>query len=149
MALATKFTSWYPYFRKTLAEASNEVCAETLSAFLAEASQSDTPTCYRHVDCLLENLRESTKEHMGSSTVVLGLTPLILASFAPNIGEVALISARRPLMAFLLAAASVTIASPRLVNPITQGAVQESLSVSHSRPTRPEQWCWYDKPHWR
>ncbi|RPA71256.1 hypothetical protein BJ508DRAFT_419981 [Ascobolus immersus RN42] len=149
MALATKFTYWYPYFRKTISDISTNDCAETLALFLADSDRADTPTCYAHVDCLLDNLRESTKEHMGASTVVLGLTPLILSTFAPNIGEIALISARRPLMAFLLAAASVTLASPRLVNPITQGAIGESLSVSHSRPTRPENWCWYDKPNWR
>lgn len=52
--------------------------------------------------CLLENIDEFDKADMQSATVILGLMPTILSYVGPTVGEMALISSRRPVLAMLL-----------------------------------------------
>ena len=51
--------------------------------------------------CLLQNIDDYDKADMNSAAVLLGLSPTILAYFGPTVGEMALISSRRPVLAVL------------------------------------------------
>lgn len=58
--------------------------------------------CISATECMLEHLSELGKMNMGSSSVVLGLLPVTLASFGATAGEITLLSYRRPFLALLL-----------------------------------------------
>lgn len=58
--------------------------------------------CYLQNDCILSTLYESSKANMAAASVLLGLTPTILASLGPTISEIALLSSRRPFLSLLL-----------------------------------------------
>ena len=53
------------------------------------------------VTCLLQNLDDFDKADMQSATIILGLMPTILSYVGPTVGEIALISSRRPVLAVL------------------------------------------------
>jgi hypothetical protein len=50
----------------------------------------------------MSTLYESNKANMAAASVLLGLTPTILATVGPAIAEVALLSSRRPILSLLL-----------------------------------------------
>jgi hypothetical protein len=102
ISTSVRFRSWFPYFGEDLAEISTTTCNATWQAYLLDHLVIDTPTCYRHMDCMLSNLRESTKSHLGASVVILGLTPSIPLFIGPSLSQLTLLSARRPILAFLL-----------------------------------------------
>ena len=58
------------------------------------------------INCLLDHTNELGKANMASAAVLLGLMPTILAAAGSTLSETALLSARRPLLAFLLATGS-------------------------------------------
>jgi hypothetical protein len=71
------------------------------------------------------------------------------------VGEIALLSVRRPLLALLLAIASITIFSTRLVDPISLAILSESKTTAqrdHTKDviaTQASPQTWHDKPRWR
>lgn len=52
--------------------------------------------------CLLQNIDDYDKADMQSATIILGLMPTILSYIGPTIGEIALLSSRRPVLAVLV-----------------------------------------------
>lgn len=52
--------------------------------------------------CLLQNIDEYDKADMASATIILGLMPTILSYVGPTVGEMALVSSRRPVLAVFL-----------------------------------------------
>ena len=58
--------------------------------------------CKSMVSCLSENTEEVNKADMASGTIMLGLMPTIISFIGPTVGEIALISARRPILAVLI-----------------------------------------------
>ena len=63
------------------------------------------------MECVLGGLTESAKAGFATSAVLLGLTPTIFATLGSNTAESAALSivARRPLLAFILAAGSTAV----------------------------------------
>ena len=54
------------------------------------------------VTCLLQNIDDFDKADMQSATIILGLMPTILSYIGPTVGEMTLISSRRPVLAVLV-----------------------------------------------
>ncbi|KAL9613066.1 MAG: hypothetical protein Q9167_002365 [Letrouitia subvulpina] len=52
--------------------------------------------------CLLQNIDDYDKADMQSATIILGLMPTILSYVGPTVGEMALVSSRRPVLAVLV-----------------------------------------------
>jgi hypothetical protein len=68
---------------------------------------------------MLGVISESVKANMAATTVLLGLTPTILASLGPPVAEVSLLSLRRPLL---------TLSGKKMINKLTTMAL---TSVEH------------------
>ena len=64
-------------------------------------------------DCLSTGLLPNEEQNFQSAGVLLGLTPTLLMTLAPTLGEIALLSTRRQLLALILALASPAINVPR------------------------------------
>ena len=58
--------------------------------------------CKSMAICLLQNIDDFDKADMQSATIILGLMPTVLAYVGPTVGEMALISSRRPVLAVFL-----------------------------------------------
>ena len=89
------------------------LCNQTLAAYNRDFDEGNTfsigRTCPAHCLCLFENLDELSKSQMGTSTLILGLIPLLLATLSPSISETALLSIENPILAALIALATVTV----------------------------------------
>lgn len=66
-------------------------------------------------DCLTAGLLPNEASNFQSAEVLLGLTPTLLATLAPSIGEISLVSTRRSILALLLAVANPSIYVSRLL----------------------------------
>ncbi|KAF1952895.1 hypothetical protein CC80DRAFT_571289 [Byssothecium circinans] len=105
-----KFQSFYPQLQEVLYEVSTGPCSVSLQAYEGNLTARRELTkhggvgnyCYLQNDCILSTLYESSKANMAAASVLLGLTPTILASLGPTIAEIALLSSRRPLLSLLL-----------------------------------------------
>ncbi|KAI1267062.1 hypothetical protein F5Y18DRAFT_381383 [Xylariaceae sp. FL1019] len=62
------------------------------------------------IDCILEQFPNSRQAELAASNLVLGLIPTILQSIGSSTAETALVGIRRPILGFLLAAGSPTVA---------------------------------------
>jgi hypothetical protein len=115
-----KFQQWYPRYEVACQFVSGITCNVTLQAYLgSEDARSEVGPvgayCRAHVDCMMSSVSEYVKADMGAATVVLGLTPSLLAGLGPTAAEVSLLSLRRPVLAFLLSLGSPAIYPSRLV----------------------------------
>ncbi|KJZ75836.1 hypothetical protein HIM_04660 [Hirsutella minnesotensis 3608] len=63
------------------------------------------------VNCVLGQMSDFHKANMAASAVVLGSAPLVLQSLGSTTAETALLGLRRPILSFLLAAGSPTVAT--------------------------------------
>ncbi|OCL11449.1 hypothetical protein AOQ84DRAFT_437698 [Glonium stellatum] len=66
-------------------------------------------------DCLYSGLLPNEQANFASAQVFLGLTPGLLATLGPSIGEISLLSLQRPLLSFFLALGGPAIYVPRLL----------------------------------
>ena len=97
---ALHFNSWFPRLEPTLSNISDTTCDASLTAY---KSLPNRGTCESHVNCILPNMLELDKVDMANAGILLGLLPVFVATFGPDIREIALLSSRRPLLSFLLA----------------------------------------------
>lgn len=67
-------------------------------------------------DCLYAGLLPNEAQNLQSADVLLGLTPTLLSTLAPSIGEISLLSTRRRFLALLLAVANPSIYVSRLLS---------------------------------
>ena len=58
--------------------------------------------CKSMATCRLKNIDDFDKADMQSATIILRLMPTILSYVGPTVGEMALISSRRPVLAVLI-----------------------------------------------
>lgn len=81
---------------------------------------------YFTTGCLLEGFPEFRKAEMSSSSVILGLMPVVVSQLGPANPQLALLGVRRPILALLLAAAAPSV-SP-LVGEGYYDTLREQLS---------------------
>ncbi|KAG6995746.1 hypothetical protein G7Y79_00042g078510 [Physcia stellaris] len=96
---APRFTTWFPLLRPALSNISTTTCAPSLTAYRLNPERT---TCQAHVNCILPNMLELDKADMANAAILLGLLPVFVAAFGPDIKEIALLSSRRPLLSLLL-----------------------------------------------
>ncbi|KAH8646434.1 hypothetical protein BGZ61DRAFT_542618 [Ilyonectria robusta] len=99
----TRFQEWYSSYGTLFQNISSNVCNETLQGYLA-ASNGDT--CDLHIDCMLENTRESVKSAIASAAIFLSLVPTVMSMLGPSLVHLAILSTRRPILSFLLSVGS-------------------------------------------
>lgn len=98
-----RFGQWYSTYADIFNETSSVVCADSLAAYMADYRNLQTRTCDAHLDCVLENTSESLKAKMASAAIFLGVLPAMLAMLGPTLGQLSLLSVRRPFLALLVA----------------------------------------------
>ncbi|KAI2627642.1 hypothetical protein GGR54DRAFT_425042 [Hypoxylon sp. NC1633] len=97
-----RFQEWLPEYATTFRNISENVCSETLRAYQYLPPGNDKlNTCYHHIDCIVANLTETRKANMASASVLLGLMPSLVASLAPSIAEITLLSLDHPVLSLL------------------------------------------------
>ena len=105
---AEQYHHWYGFYSFTLRDIAGSKCySNYTTGEFPELAKYGVPNgidvCRAMTTCLLQNLGDMDKADMQSATIVLGLTPTILAYLGPTVGELALLSSRRPVLATLLA----------------------------------------------
>jgi hypothetical protein len=98
-----RFEEWYSSYGPVFSNISTNVCAETLQGYLADKNGD---TCDFHIDCMLENTRESVKSAIASAAIFLSLVPTIMSMLGPSLVQLAILSTRRPVLSFLLSVGS-------------------------------------------
>lgn len=106
-----RFQSWYSTYASMFQDISQTVCNDTLQAYYVAYSSGKGrlgvgDTCDLHVDCMLENTRESVKSTIASAAIFLSLVPTIMSMLGPSLTQLAMLSARRPVLSFLLSVGS-------------------------------------------
>ena len=92
-------------------------CREKIALYTDPAPKNWTwaaYTCIQATNCMMDNLSEMWKANLASSSVVLGLLPVILSAFGTKPGEIALLSYRRPLLALFISLGAPAIHTDRL-----------------------------------
>ncbi|RYP22156.1 hypothetical protein DL765_001804 [Monosporascus sp. GIB2] len=107
-----RFQDWYNNYGADFVKVSAGTCNRTLANYVA--SPLDPLLCDAHVNCILEATYESRKAHMASAAIFLGMVPTLLSLVAPSLPQLALLSARRPLLALLIASGSTVLFLDRL-----------------------------------
>jgi hypothetical protein len=87
-------------------------CSKELQDYLDERIVQYGVQCVKTFNCIVSYCTEYTKANMAAATVLLGLTPTMLAALGSSTSELSRLSARRPLLAILM-----VLGSPA-VNPI-------------------------------
>jgi hypothetical protein len=75
----------------------------------------DGSYCFEHNDCILKHFVESIKANMAAGLVMLRLIPSIVASLGSTIGEMSLLSWRRPVPSFPLSMGAPAIFPSRVM----------------------------------
>jgi hypothetical protein len=110
----SQFKHWYQDYANVFSEILRTNCTEEYDIYLRQKN----PIPVRFIDegqfryagpvviCLLENTPETIKVDMASASVILGLTPAILALTGSTLSEISLLAIRRPILASLIAIGS-------------------------------------------
>lgn len=115
---AEQFRHWYGFYSVTLLNHSGPHCYPNyaMGKFPQYAiygqREGKVDFCKSMVTCLLQYTGDFDKADMQSATIILGIMPTILSYIGPTVGEMALISSRRPILAvFLTLGASAVFAT--------------------------------------
>ncbi|GKT54047.1 LOW QUALITY PROTEIN: hypothetical protein ColTof4_06203 [Colletotrichum tofieldiae] len=81
---------------------------------MAEYRDFGTTTCDLHVDCVLAAAPESLKAKTASAAIFLGILPTTLSMIGPSTIQLTQLSARRPVLSFLIALGSIGLYLDRL-----------------------------------
>lgn len=92
------------------------------------------------INCILETMPEYRKAELASSAVVLGLLPTILQTLGSTPAETALLALRRPVLAFLLALGSPSVATMKTSEFMM--TVSDLVEKGDTRPTTISPYRW-------
>jgi hypothetical protein len=101
-ASSVRFSDWYSDYGAVFHNTSTQTCNETLTEYMADYRNSPSPTCDLHLDCVLGASSESLKAKMASAAIFLGILPSMLSMLGPSMTQLAILSARRPLLSLLI-----------------------------------------------
>ncbi|KAL4968357.1 uncharacterized protein BDV14DRAFT_167825 [Aspergillus stella-maris] len=108
-----KYEQWLPLLtRRTLQKTSERTCNATLALYKTQWEHSGDrldKTCQAHMECILNSMSENAKAYMSSSSLLLGLSPVLLSTLGPSISEIGLLSLNRPVLAVMLSLGTVAI----------------------------------------
>jgi hypothetical protein len=110
----------------TLYDVNNDICAATLADYMSAYNDpvvDPDRLCLAQQDCILVNMSESEKSYMSSSSLVLGLSPILLSSIGPTVSEIGLLSLRRPILSLLLTFGTVGVYPSRILSYMEDSAL--------------------------
>ncbi|KAI0411495.1 hypothetical protein F5X98DRAFT_357095 [Xylaria grammica] len=129
--LETFFPAWDYYLHDT----------DCTSSRKADLDAGEPGAYYDAIECLLKAFPEYRKSEIAASSVALGLLPTILSLLGPSITDQAVLSMRRPLLAFLLAAGSPAV-NPQLRDEYTALIERKLSSGANITRTGPRRSVW-------
>ncbi|KAL8711810.1 MAG: hypothetical protein Q9220_003754 [cf. Caloplaca sp. 1 TL-2023] len=102
-----KFSAFYSDYRAELTEVSTTVCNLSLKAYQGDTEARNTlgpvdDYCWAHMNCMMSTVSEHVKASFSGTSILLGLAPTTLSLLGPSVGEMALLSIHRPILALLL-----------------------------------------------
>ncbi|KAL8393734.1 hypothetical protein RB595_003468 [Gaeumannomyces hyphopodioides] len=143
-----QFDHFLPEWNGIIQEILRSNCSEELTAYRTRKNDENPPGLLydptrRVIECVMGHMEEFRKLDMAMSAVLLGLTPTILQSLACTTLDLAFLSLRRPLLAFLLAVGNPIVSPTRAME--FQKGVQEVVAKGTPLNTRPRplHWSWW------
>ncbi|RBR09656.1 uncharacterized protein FIESC28_09768 [Fusarium coffeatum] len=127
------FPAWDPILQDQLLTPN---CTEPMAQY-RNRSDPDRRVGYGVIDCILETMPEFRKAELASSAVILGLAPAILQLMSASYLDTAMLSFRRPGLAFLLSMASSG------VRPLGAGEYDGYIDTMGTEPFRTN----FGRPH--
>jgi hypothetical protein len=89
---ATLFTAFFPTYEKKFTNTIAEHCVPVYNEYLRDGRGLGNAYTYPVFNCIMENTTEGTKAAMGATTVLLGLTPVVLSSLGNSTAEMSVLS---------------------------------------------------------
>ncbi|RDW58746.1 hypothetical protein BP6252_13222 [Coleophoma cylindrospora] len=125
-----KFKQWFHAWHHDLLPSnwSTGQCKAVLDAYWTSNTSSFTWPCQGSLDCILGETSQSALQELSGSLVVLGLTPTLLSTLGPSLGESAMLSFQRPGLSLLLSLGAPAIWPPRIL------AYEDPLLVLEKSP---------------
>lgn len=119
-------------------------CSEALASYRTRKNDENPPgfsydPTRRVIECIMEHMEEFRRLDMAVSAVLLGLTPTMLQSLACTTLDLAFLSLRRPLLAFLLAAGSPIVSPTQFQKGVRKVIAKGKRSDANPRPLH---WSW-------
>jgi hypothetical protein len=122
----SQFKSWYPQYGSIFSNITQTACLSSYQKYLYDeksnttidwATGADEHTLFVQplINCILVNTSQYVLYQLQTAQIILGLTPTVLAILGASSDETALLAVigKRPLLAFLLAAASPSVYTSR------------------------------------
>ncbi|KAH7017988.1 uncharacterized protein B0I36DRAFT_354313 [Microdochium trichocladiopsis] len=147
----TNFDQFFPDWNEMLQGILRDNCSAEYAVYKtgerepgAPLSSLITPV----INCILETMPEFRKAELSASAVILGLLPTMLQTLGSTPAETALLSLRRPVLAFLLALGSPSVATMKTSEFMT--TIQDLVEKGDTRPTTISTFRWrYVTSKWR
>jgi hypothetical protein len=120
-----KWVQWYPFYASTFEKAVATCWPKTA---ITQGGEKNCPGAYSLIGCVVSTVPAEVQVNCTSATVLLGVTPTLLSSIAPSIGEISMLSSQRPILSFLL-----SVGGPALFafRPLTFDDPIESLKIEN------------------
>lgn len=123
---------WYPTYGPRITKIIDHHCQWQMQLYHSDlhpqnCSESTACKIAPAIDCILDEMKESDKANMAAAAVVLGLLPTTLGLAGSTTTETGMLSLRRPLLAFLLAAGAPA------VNPIRTFEYRDPMTMLRAR----------------
>ncbi|KAF2804817.1 uncharacterized protein BDZ99DRAFT_467066 [Mytilinidion resinicola] len=154
-----QYTTFYKKNAQGLLNISTGVCNASLhdyhAAFTAPADSTLAhqllAICYTHEKCILDNLTADIMANLNSAIVILGLMPTLLSTIGPSVADISLLSAHRPLLAFLISLGAPAVWPTRLFEHSDPVRVLGSSAGSSTRGILlvvhvSARWAWMARP---
>lgn len=103
-----QYNHLFPAWSGILEDIIKENCTHQMNDYL-DRSNPDRQVPYYLIGCIMENFPEYRKAEIAMSSLVLGLIPITIQALSIGSSQLALLSIRRPLLPFLLAAGSTVL----------------------------------------
>ena len=115
-----KYQHFFPHHGWVPMALSSQTCAATLNEYLTNYTSYGThhdatvTACYNHEACIFGAADAAQTNNWNTAQVLLGLTPTLLASLGPQLGEVSIMSTKRPVLSLLLSMGAGTVYPTRV-----------------------------------
>ncbi|KAH8594675.1 hypothetical protein B0O99DRAFT_687453 [Bisporella sp. PMI_857] len=110
------FKDFFPDVKKELQSAVVNNCSKEYQKYVDERINLYGEHCVKMFSCVMDVATEYTKANFASAGVLLGLTPTILATIGSSTPELALLSYRRPFLAFLVVLGAPAVSALRALD---------------------------------
>lgn len=102
------WTTWFPFYEDML-QAAVATCVKKMhddpqqwGIPVGAGSIPGCPDYFDLISCVNDELPSQVSLAMTSAQVILGLTPTLISTLSPSVGEISMLSANRPVLSFMM-----------------------------------------------